>query len=78
MPKKLISNLVSAISSRVVGIVVGVASVPLHLNYWGIEQYGLYITILSVLAFVPLSGLGLIVQLVFCQQKPKMRIKKLR
>ncbi|MDE1294013.1 hypothetical protein [Vibrio aestuarianus] len=58
MSTKLASNIVSGISSRIAAIIIGISSVPLYLNYWGTEQYGIYVAVLSVLAFVPLSSLG--------------------
>lgn len=58
MSKKLASNIVSGISSRIAAIVIGISSVPVYLSYWGTEQYGIYVAVLSVLAFVPLTSLG--------------------
>lgn len=49
----------AALAARGIGIAVSLISVPITLNYLGIERYGLWMTISSVLALLAFADLGL-------------------
>jgi O-antigen/teichoic acid export membrane protein len=50
---------VTSMAARAVGILAALVAVPLTVHYLGAEQYGLWITITSVTAFLGFADLGL-------------------
>ena len=49
---------VSAVSARAVSIAVSLMTVPLVLNYLGVERYGMWLTISSIVTLLAASDLG--------------------
>ena len=45
--------------ARIVGVVMNLITIPLALHYLGIERYGLWITISSIISFLGFSDLGI-------------------
>jgi O-antigen/teichoic acid export membrane protein len=43
----------------IVAIIVGLILVPLHINYWESEQYGIWLIINSILSYLIVSNLGM-------------------
>ncbi len=52
-------TLVSSFSGHAASMLVNLISVPISLNYWGKEKYGLFAIINSVIVYLSISNLGL-------------------
>ena len=55
----MIGGLVTSLGNRLLSIVIGFVSVPLTIHYLGTEQYGAWMTINAILAWISLTDLGL-------------------
>lgn len=56
---RILQAIVAGFLGKGVGLVVGVVTIPLAVNYLGAEGYGLYATITSVLAWLQITNLGI-------------------
>ncbi|MCP4179884.1 MAG: hypothetical protein GY756_19150 [bacterium] len=54
-----ISNLASHYGTTIVTTLIGFISVPISLNYWKVEQYGIWVIITSLATYLAVSGLGI-------------------
>lgn len=52
-------TLTSNILRVLVSVIVGMILVPMNINYWDDEQYGIWLIINSILAYLSMSNLGL-------------------
>ncbi len=57
--RAMLNGVVTSLGNRLISVLVGFISVPLTLNYLGLERYGAWIAIGAILAWVALSDLGL-------------------
>jgi O-antigen/teichoic acid export membrane protein len=57
--KSYFLNLVSSFGGTAISIIIGFISIPISLNYWQTEKYGLWALIISVSVYLSLSNLGL-------------------
>jgi len=57
--KTFLLGTASHYGTTIVSIVVGVASVPIGLHYFGVVRYGIWAVIASVIAYLSLSNLGI-------------------
>lgn len=57
--KNYLLTLFSSFGGQVLSIIINFVSVPIALNYWGQERYGLFAIINSVIVYLTLSNLGL-------------------
>lgn len=54
-----LKNLFSSLGGTILSTIIGFISVPISLNYWEPEKYGLWALLISVSAYLSLSNLGL-------------------
>lgn len=57
--KKLVGGLVSGVIIKVSALIFTLISVPMTLHYLGPEQYGIWVTMISILAWVSMVDLGI-------------------
>ena len=57
--RRAILTTFTSITARVIGLFTGIISVPLTISYLGIERYGMWMTISSVLMLLVFADLGL-------------------
>ena len=55
----ILGGLVTSLGNRLLSVLIGFVSVPLTIHYLGTEQYGAWMTINGILAWVSLTDLGL-------------------
>ncbi|ABS26017.1 lipopolysaccharide biosynthesis protein [Anaeromyxobacter sp. Fw109-5] len=56
---RLLQAAVAALASKALGILVGLAIVPLTVRYLGSERYGIWMTVSSIVVWLQLADLGL-------------------
>lgn len=75
--KQYILNLVSGYGGTIVNTLIAFFSVPIALNYWGVEQYGIWTIITSFASYIAISGLGIDAAAnILMTKNPDYRIKK--
>jgi O-antigen/teichoic acid export membrane protein len=52
-------TLISSFGGSVLATVIGIISVPISLNYWKVEKYGVWALIASVIVYLNVTNLGL-------------------
>jgi O-antigen/teichoic acid export membrane protein len=57
--KSYFLNLISSFGGTIISTIVSFISIPISLNYWQTEKYGLWALIISVSVYLSLSNLGL-------------------
>ncbi len=57
--RRIALTTVSAAAAKAIGIAAGLITVPLTLNYLGVERYGLWMTISSVIGLLAFADLGI-------------------
>lgn len=57
--KNYLLTLFTSVVTGTISSLIGLLSVPISLNYWGVERYGIWAIITSILVYLNISNLGL-------------------